>query len=211
MTIEARVAAPPSTHTTTPASAPVAPARKKRAPNGHAAKEHWFPLYGQEMLEGDFADENDVFSMTLFLILRNRANICGIADFVVNSDEEVYSKWMTKDQARVAMDRLFANRSIIYDPERGAAFIRSFLKWDRMVNRTSNNFKAFAKNARNIGSKPIRRALAMSLANEEQGIRQPDGVKDLAKELIHELLGREAEEILRRSTVASDAEWSRGA
>ncbi|BDZ52524.1 hypothetical protein GCM10025867_47650 (plasmid) [Frondihabitans sucicola] len=146
--------------------------------------------------------------MTLFLILRHRANICGIADFVVNSDEEVYEDWMTKDQARAALDRLIENRSIIYDPERGAAFIRSFLKWDRMVYRTSNNFKAFAKNARVIGSKPIRRALALSLAREEQTIRQPDGVQLLAKELIHELLGKEAEDILRRSTVATSAEWA---
>lgn len=196
---------PPST--TPPTSAPAAQPRKKRAPNGHAPKDHWFPLYGGELFEGDFAQENDIFSMTLFLILRHRANICGIADFVVNSDEEVYEAWMTKDQARAALDRLIENRSVIYDPERGDAFIRSFLKWDRMVYRTSNNFKAFAKNARNIGSKPIRRALALTLVREEQTIRQPDGVKDLAQELIHQLLGKEADDILRRSTIATTAEW----
>lgn len=189
-------------------TAPASPAKRSTTRERAHNSENFVPAY-ESMLFGQFADDNTPNSAVLYLALRHRVDNCGVADFIVDEDTVYYEKWMTEAEAEEALQLLVDKRYVIYDNRRAQVFIRTHVKFDRLIWKNSNSFKALVKNAKNIRSKVIREALGRELLKIEQRVTHPDSVGALADELIQELLGEQEAANARRSlTVASEAEWA---
>jgi hypothetical protein len=173
----------------------------------HSPSIAWFPMY-EEVMTGDFADDNTPDSLTLFMALRFKADICGVVNVIIDEDQDLYSKWMNEARAQAAFDLLVKKGYLIHDARRSQVFIRSYLKWDRITFKTGNNFKALSRHALQLNSKLIRRELGLALARREHTISSPPTIEPLLQELVRELLGPEADAILRHSSQPSASEWT---
>lgn len=188
-----------------PAVVPKKPSRKTKHANSPASS--WFPLY-EEVMKGEFAHDNTVDSLALFLALRFKADICGVVNVVIEEDGDLYGMWMDEPRAQAAFDLLVRKKYIVYDARRSQAFIRSYLKWDRMTFSTSNNFKHLVKTASAINSKVIRREVGLALARRDNSVSSPPTIEPMLQALVRDLLGDDAEAILRGNTISAESEWT---
>lgn len=160
----------------------------------------WFPLHPELVFDGSFARDNTKESVLLFLMLRGRANACGIASIVVDEDD-FYTEYLTEQEADKALSLLIEKGYIDYDDRRGNALIRSFFASSRMSFSSPPTFNRLAAEAKAVGSPRLRVAIAEAIVRCGPDEMHPE-VRAAVPELVNALAKDRASAII--------AEWESG-